>query len=162
MFRIGGLDDSGRPDNKVHKGQIVIDRSLSADVRAIFKVAYDNHFPIHSVIPVSAFDWSDPASMDANNSSGFNYRPVGGTNPSCSKITSRHASTHSGIGAFDINPRQNPYKTSHGVKPKGALYDPKNPGTLTSKNPVVVKAKELHWTWGNDFEDPQHFQKILE
>jgi len=143
-------------DGLIHQGQIVVDRRLVSDIREVFRVALQAHFPIASVIPIShaRFQWDDQKSMAANNTSGFNYRTVtGGTR------LSKHA-----LGfAVDINPVQNPYVRGDRVLPKGARYDPNASGALNPECPVVRTFLRLGWTWGgqwNTLKDYQHFQKV--
>jgi hypothetical protein len=142
-------------DGRRHVGQLVVDEALVDDVQAVFAVMRETRYPVTSVIPIAAapFDWSDDASMDANNTSGFNYRPVTGTS-----VLSNHAC---GL-AIDLNPRINPYIRGSVVQPAGAVYDPTKPGTLTADHPVVKAFKARGWTWGGDFKqlkDYQHFEK---
>ena len=142
-------------DGRLHVGQLVIDEALVDDVQAVFAVVRETRTPVTSVIPIAApaFDWSDDASMRADNTSGFNYRPVAGTN-----VLSRHACGR----AIDLNPRENPYLGGKVVQPAGALHDPRRPGTLTADHPVVRAFKARGWTWGGDFKalkDYQHFEK---
>jgi peptidoglycan L-alanyl-D-glutamate endopeptidase CwlK len=149
-------------DGKIHKGQVVIDARLVADIRKVFRVAFKNKFPIGSVIPISHDKfyrdgkWNDDnQSMLSNNSAGFNYRKVtGGTN----------LSMHAYGFAIDINPVQNPYIKGNIVLPAGAAYDPNVAGTLTERCPVVNTFKRLGWTWGGNWrtlKDYQHFEKVL-
>lgn len=146
-------------DGRLHQGQIVVDRELADDVRAVFRVALDVRFPIQSVVPVSHprfrkdRAWSDDLSMAANNTSGFNYRPVtGGTG------LSKHA-----LGrAIDVNPLTNPYVKGTLVLPPGAKYDPDAPGALTADHPVTKAFLARGWTWGGNWtslKDYQHFEK---
>ena len=141
-------------DGMIHKGQIVVDRSLVREIREAFRTALRAGFPIHSVIPIShpRFQWSDERSMAANNTSGFNYRCVTG-----GERLSRHA-----LGlAVDVNPLQNPYIRGETVLPPGARYDPHRPGTLTEDGPVVRTFLRMGWTWGGHWKtlkDYQHFQ----
>jgi peptidoglycan L-alanyl-D-glutamate endopeptidase CwlK len=148
-------------DEKLHRGQLVIDADLVADVQAVFAVAREHRFPLQSVIPVSHprfrkdGAWSDDLSMAANNTSGFNYRPVtGGTS------LSRHA-----LGrAIDVNPLQNPYVKGDVVLPPGARYDRRAPGTLTADHPVTKAFLARGWDWGghwHSLKDYQHFEKPL-
>lgn len=149
-------------DAKIHSGQIVVDRRLESDVRKVFQVALETRFPIKSVIPISHDKffrngtWNgDGASMLANNTSAFNYRRATG---------SKNLSMHSYGYAIDINPVQNPYIKRRTVFPRGAVYDPRKPGTLTSASPIVRIFKRLGWTWGGDWKslkDYQHFEKVL-
>ncbi len=149
-------------DGKIHKGQLVIDERLVADIRKVFRVALENEFPITSVIPI-AHDrffkqgkWNeDDQSMLSNNSSAFNYRVATG-----GMSLSKHAYGF----AIDINPVQNPYIKGDIVLPPGAVYDRRAPGTLAPDCPVVKTFIRLGWTWGGNWKslkDYQHFQKVL-
>jgi hypothetical protein len=149
-------------DGKIHKGQLVIDKRLSGDIREVFKVALRSKFPITSVIPISDYrffkdgKWNDDnQSMLANNTSGYNYRTVTG-----GKSLSKHAYGY----ALDINPIQNPYIKGSIILPYFAVYDPAKPGTLTADSAVVKTFLRLGWTWGGNWKslkDYQHFEKVL-
>jgi hypothetical protein len=96
-------------DKKIHQGQFVIDRDLINDIEFAFHEALKQRFPIFSVIPVSHLSfrrngkWDDNLSMEANNTSCFNYR----------EVTDSHGlSLHAYGRAIDINPIQNPSKFS--------------------------------------------------
>src|SRR5690606_13147542 len=117
-------------DGLVHRGQVVIDERLADDVRTVFALALETGFPIGSAIPLAdaRFGWDDVRSMEANNSSGFNWRVVAGT---------ARLSLHAFGQALDLNPRQNPWIAAHGVQPAGAVHDPAAPGTLTLEHPLV-------------------------
>ena len=146
-------------DKKIHEGQIVIDGELENDIRAVFEVALKEHFPIYSVIPISDKRffkdgcWSDDLSMDANNTSAFNFRlKTGGS----------ELSKHAYGRAIDINPFQNPYIKKTIVLPQGSKYDPGAEGTLTSDHPIVRAFLKLGWEWGGNWttlKDYQHFEK---
>jgi hypothetical protein len=149
-------------DNKVHKGQLVIDERLVSDIREVFRVAFKTKFPIKSVIPISHNCFykdgeynSDGQSMMRNNTSAFNYRTA-----TASKKLSMHAYGY----AIDINPVQNPYIKGRVVLPPGAVYDLSRPGTLGRNSPVVRTFLRLGWTWGGNWKslkDYQHFEKVL-
>lgn len=141
-------------DGKIHQGQVVIDHRLAPDIQAVFDLALKIKFPIQSAIPISDFGWDDNQSMAANNSSGFNYRFVPGT---------QKRSKHAYGFAIDINPRLNPFIRGDTVLPAGAGYQPGRPGTLTPDCPIVKKFLELGWTWGGHWKsmkDYHHFQKV--
>jgi len=142
-------------DNKLHKGQIVIRKELSKDIKEIFMEIKDSHFPINKVVPIIKYNWSDIASMEDNNSSAFNYRNVKST-----KLISSHAK---GI-AIDINPLLNP-QIKHGrVTPPAIVYDPSKPGTLTAHSIVVRAFIKRGWQWGGLWQttkDYQHFEKKI-
>ena len=148
-------------DGEVHRGQLILDKRLAKDIEEVFRLILKIKFPIESVIPISHKrflkhgKWDDKLSMEANNTSAFNYRHIAGTT-----IFSNHANGF----AIDINPKLNPYFKGNIVQPKGATYDTEKPGTLTSNNPVVEKFRELYWEWGGEWldrKDYQHFEKNL-
>ena len=142
-----GLGEDGNPDQKIHQGQIIVDETRVTDTKEIFDVAFDSRFPIHSVIPVVQFDWHDAESMEANNTSGFNYRHTGSAKicpGKASAQSSRHASVRPGEIAIDINAQQNPFcvtdKGGTRCEPEGAVYNPEAPGTLTPESPIIKVA----------------------
>lgn len=148
-------------DNKVHRGQLVVDSRHVPDIQKVFQVAMKERFPIHSVIPISHSRfrkdgrWSDDLSMAANNTSAFNYRLITG---------GKKISNHGYGWAIDINTVQNPYIKGPIVLPPGAKYDPKVRGTLTPDNPIVREFLKLGWQWGGDWDtrkDYQHFEKPI-
>lgn len=136
----------------VRQGQLVIHRQLQRDVREIFEGLLSMEFPIQSVIPVSAFGWSDDDSMAANNTVGFDYRRIAGTDR-----LSKHAT-----GAIDINPLQNPH-IKHGViTPALGRYDIRKPGTVTPDGAVVRLFKDHGFAWGGNWQslkDYMHFER---
>ncbi|MFG0263454.1 MAG: M15 family metallopeptidase [Novipirellula sp. JB048] len=147
-------------DGKVHQGQLVIDGELEYDVQRVFAVALQERFPIQSVIPISHARfrregrWDDELSMQANNTSGFNYRVIAGTD---------RLSNHAHGRAIDLNPRLNPYIRGDSVSPAGAVYAPGVAGTLTADHPVTQAFQRLGWDWGGLWkrgQDYQHFDKV--
>ena len=148
-------------DGKIHQGQVVIDGELKNDIKKVFALALKEHFPVYSVIPISdkrfrkEGRWDDELSMEANNTSAFNYREITGGG---------HLSNHAYGRAIDINTFQNPYIKDPVVLPHGAKYDPSIPGTFTSDNPIVRVFVQFGWDWGGNWTSPkdyQHFEKPL-
>lgn len=138
-------------DGRHHRGQIVVHAVLADDVRGIFHDLDSARFPIHSVIPIVRFGWSDDASIARNNTSGFNYRTVAGTN---------RLSLHARGRAIDLNPYLNPYITP-GRRPLRP-YDPRTPGTIVKGDAAYTAFVKRGWTWGGDWKnekDYQHFEK---
>ncbi len=141
-------------DNKIHKGQLLLNKKVSAEVKEIFDVLLSKRFPIEKVIPIVEYYWNDEKSMLDNNTSAFNYRDIDGTDK-----LSNHAY---GI-AIDINPLQNPFIKGKKILPKGAKYDKNAKGAIDSKSIVVKAFKEKGWNWGGDWKsrkDYQHFEKL--
>jgi hypothetical protein len=153
-------------DGKVHQGQVVMNTKAMADVVLFFEEAFRIQFPIKSVIPIAdkKYMWDDEVSCDDNNSSGYNFRYIGGTTR-----MSKHA-----LGlALDINPVQNPYIKYNEKSeelwraPKNATYDVAIPGTLFKEHLLVELLKSKGWIWGGDWKnkdgpvDYQHFELPL-
>ena len=141
-------------DGNIHQGQMVMDKSLQGDIEVLFKEIVKHKFPIESVIPIShqKFHWDDERSMLANNTSGFNYRLIWGT---------QTLSNHAFGRAFDLNPRLNPWIKVDYVEPPGATHDLSKPGTIGANHFIVRFLKERGWKWGGDWietKDYQHFE----
>jgi hypothetical protein len=142
-------------DEKLHKGQLVVHKDIVLDVIEIFEFIRESRFPIEKVIPISSYGWSDEKSMQANNTSAFNYRFISGT-----RVISNHAS---GL-AIDINPKQNPYIKNERSTPKDCTYDTTKAGTISPSSQLVKEFKQRGWSWGGDWKsvkDYQHFEKKL-
>lgn len=151
-------------NGQTKKGAIEINSAVRDDVDAFFREARRIRFPIENVVRSSdaEYGWDDDKLIEANVTSGFNYRPIKHTNK-----PSLHA-----LGlAFDVNPRINPYirfneDGTHTTIPEGSLYDPSAAGVLTSDHPLVAFMKDLGWEWGGEWTkesgriDYQHFQKM--
>ena len=142
-------------DGRPHRGALVVNRRVTADVVAVFRRLYAARFPLRRVRPVSAYRGSDDASMAADNTSGFNCRFVSGT---------RSWSMHAYGLAIDVNPVENPYVSGGRVSPPaGRRYldrDQVRPGMAVDGG-VLVRAFEARgWGWGGRWRgspDYQHF-----
>lgn len=146
VVRVRYIDFEGRD----RSGQLVVDRALATEVEAIFADLHRAKFPIERMTPIVAYDWDDHASMRANNTSAFNYRPIAGT---------RTLSHHARGRAIDINPRQNPHV---GRDTLGFVYDPKAKGAITANSAPVRAFRSRGWKWGGDWrssKDYMHFEK---
>jgi len=146
-------------DNRVHQGQLVIDVDLVDDIEFAFQEALREKFPINSVIPMSHVSfrrngiWDDNLSMEANNTSCFNYRTITG---------SQSLSMHARGRAIDINPLQNPYIRGDTILPDNSNYNPEVRGTLTGNNIIVRTLLSRGWVWGGNWtalKDYQHLEK---
>lgn len=138
-------------------GQLMVHKDVAAEIVTAFGTLYDARFPIRRMELIEEYGASDDASMDADNTSAFNCRPITGT-------TDRF-SIHSYGKAIDLNPVENPYvKGTTVLPPAGAAYvdrDDVRPGMVT-KNDVVEKAfRTAKFAWGGDYhslKDYQHFE----
>lgn len=146
-------------DNRLHRGQLLIDRDLKSDIEYVFRVGLENRFPIGSVIPLAHPKfrkheaWDDTMSMQANNTTAFCYRQM---------ADQAGLSLHALGRAIDVNPMQNPYIEAGMVRPMNASYVLATPGTLGPESPVVQAFLDRGWIWGGrwrDQKDFQHFSK---
>lgn len=135
---------------------MVVDMDLVDDVEEAFKLMRKTRFPINTVIPISdpRFNFDDKKSVYANNTSGFNYRNIAGT---------QTPSNHTDGRAIDINPFINPYITDKLRSPEGVDYDSTKPGALAKDGEIVQFFRSHGWSWLGERsynKDYQHFQKL--
>jgi hypothetical protein len=141
-------------DNKIHQGQLLINKKISTDLSEVFSVILKEHFPVAKVIPIVKYNWNDNLSMLDNNTYSFCFR-----NTSYSK--------HASGMAIDINPFFNPmrWKDSLSIRPNrpyGAVYNPEKPGTFYASSPVVLEFRKHSFRWGHNFAkkyDDHHFER---
>ena len=142
-------------DGNIHRGQLIVSKSVRHDIEDIFKMMLDMKFVINKMQPIVKYNWSDDASMRDNNTSGFNYRYIAGT---------KRLSNHSFGRAVDINPKWNPVIHKNGkLSPANGNYDTTRNGTFYTKHPIVLEFKKRGWRWGGDFKkyrDNHHFDFI--
>jgi len=140
-------------DDKLHKGQLVINKKVSKDIQGIFEFIKASRFPIAKVIPAVKYSWNDDASMTDNNTTSFNYRKVKGF---------KVLSPHSYGMAIDINPLQNPHIKGKVVQPVTGKYDRNLKGTILRDSKLVKEFEKRGWQWGGRWrssKDYQHFEK---
>ncbi len=138
-------------------GNMVVDKTLAEEVLCIFRELYEENFPIYSMKLMWEYGGSDEASMEDNNTSAFNDRPItGGSSPSYHRLGR----------AIDINPLVNPYVKNDTVLPEnGSEYldrTAETTGMITADSKCVEIFKKYGWTWGGDWrslKDYQHFEK---
>ena len=151
-------DDGGRSI----VGEMVVNKSIAADVVEIFRRLYEAGYPIERMRLIDYWDADDERAMTANNSSSFNFRIISHT-----KKVSKH-----GMGmAIDINPLYNPYtKTLRGgkaiVEPSaGRPYLDRNRKfkyKITRGDLCYRLFRKYGFRWGGDWKtmkDYQHFEK---
>ncbi len=139
-------------DGKVHRGQLIVSKSVRKDIEAIFNMMLQMKFVVNKMFPIVNYNWSDDASMRDNNTSAFNYRFIAGT---------KRLSNHSFGRAVDINPRWNPVIHKNGqLSPTNGEYDTTRNGTFYANHPIVQEFKKRGWRWGGEFKkyrDNHHF-----
>ncbi len=152
-------------EGNLAEGELICNVAIAEDLKDIFYELYLNEYRIESIELIEKYDGDDTKSMEANNTSCFNYRVVEG-----SKNLSKHAY---GL-ALDINPFYNPYITynkdnSINISPEGSEPYADRTADFPYKideNDLCYKLfKEHGFVWGGDWnscKDYQHFQKTLE
>lgn len=146
-------------DGADHDGELVVAAAVADDVARAFERIYQARFPIERMIRIDAYGGDDDRSMAANNSSGFNFRTVAGTDS---------LSLHAFGTAIDINPVQNPYVLGDRILPPAAAAfvdrSDLRPGMIVRPDPVTDAFDAIGWEWGGDWEsrkDYQHFSISL-
>jgi hypothetical protein len=146
-------------DDQPHLGAMVVHESVTQDVLAVFATLYAERFPIRKMLPIDAYDGSDTASTDDDNTSGFSCRDAVAAGPP-------HWSAHAYGEAIDVNTVENPYILDGAVQPAaGAAYLDRSdvrPGMAVSGGQLVAAFASVGWQWGGrwtDAPDYQHFSK---
>ncbi len=136
---------------------MVVNASVVTSVIRVFATLYAKRFPIHLMVPTSNFQGQDPASMAADNTSGFNCRYAVTTGP-------KEWSVHAYGEAIDVNPVQNPYVFNGVAQPvAGAAYVDRRdvrPGMAEVGGVLNDAFASVGWFWGGRWSaspDYQHF-----
>jgi hypothetical protein len=146
-------------------GELMVLAAVAPEVRQLFQRLYQRRFPLARARLIEHYHGDDAASMQDNNTSAFNNRPVTGGGP---------PSLHAYGLAIDINPVQNPFvqpgiQGSARVSPAAgnAYLDrrgaspgiPPRPGMAEDISALFA---EIGFTvWGGYWRSPvdyQHFQ----
>lgn len=144
-------------DGNIKRGELVCNQAIAHDLLCVFRDLFSTDYPIYSVRLVDDFDADDEISMQANNTSCFNWRMVPGTNR-----LSRHA-----FGmAVDVNPLQNPFVKGARIRPataKDYVDRTKEFDHKIDKNDYCHKVFTSYgFKWGGNWrnaKDYQHFEK---
>lgn len=148
---------------QIQEGELIVNQKIAYPVMRAFYQLYKWEYPIESVRLIDDYEGDDEQSMEANNSSAFNYRTIEGKTE-----LSKHA-----LGmAIDINPRMNPYVRKEEYFPKNATeYLERDPekcmgvhrDKMIHKNDIAYKIfKRNGFSWGGDWTDSkdyQHFER---
>ena len=144
-------------DGRAHRGAIVVNRTVATNVTAVFRRLYTARFPIRRMRSVDAYRGSDPRSMAADNTSGFNCRYAVASGP-------KHWSVHAYGQAIDVNPVENPYVEGGRVRPlAGKRFLDRSrvrPGMASAGGTLVRAFAAAGWQWGGRWAgtpDWQHF-----
>ncbi len=144
-------------DGVEHEGEMIVNYHIAEDVLDILRQLYEAGYPIERIRLIDEYDADDELSMEANNSSCFNFRFISHTNR-----VSKH-----GLGlAVDINTLYNPYtKVVDGrriVEPvTGEPYldrDGDFPFKIDHEDLCFRLFTEHGFEWGGDWEDRKDYQ----
>lgn len=139
-------------------GELVCSKDVADEFIYLFKELFKNKYPIERMKLIDNYNADDIKSMEANNTSAFNYRLISGT---------KKLSKHSYGKAIDINPLYNPYVKGTYVSPKSGrafVNRKKAVKYMLKKNDLVYKIlhDKFGFTWGGDWKsckDYQHYEK---
>ncbi|KDE98245.1 hypothetical protein Y900_004630 [Mycolicibacterium aromaticivorans JS19b1 = JCM 16368] len=146
-------------DGLDHRGALVVHRDVVAEVIAIFADLHRQRYPIAKMQTPQHYPGAvDELSMEDNNTSAFNCRPLPG---------STTWSLHAYGRAIDLNPLFNPYLDRSGdLEPAtaGGYLDRHraDPGMLHADDPAVRAFSDRGWVWGGNWHNPidyQHFER---
>lgn len=134
-------------------GELVCNKAIAQTLIDIFRELYKQKYPIHSIRLVDEFNGNDELSMEANNTSCFNYR----------QTSTGGMSKHSKGMAVDVNPLWNPCihisgKAAGTIEPKTA----KRTHIIDRNDPCYKLFKKHGLRWGGAWKtlkDYQHFDK---
>ena len=143
-------------DGNRHVGQLIVNRSVAADIVRVFRKLYRARYPIRQMRPVDVYGGNDFRSIEHDNTSSFNCRNATG---------SSNWSQHAYGLAIDLNPLENPYVSSGRTSHRGSvkyLNRSKRLKGMIHPGDVVVRAFEsVGWSWGGywtgSVQDLQHF-----
>ncbi len=153
-------------EGNVKDGEIVCNELIAEDLLEIFKELYESGYMLEEVSLIDKYDADDDMSMEANNTSCFNYRLVD---------RSDKLSYHAYGLAIDVNPLYNPY-VEYGKGENGSDYicptqsvfyayrDNDFPYKIDENDLCYRLFKEHGFKWGGDWnscKDYQHFEKRL-
>lgn len=151
-------------DGETHTGEMIVNALIAEDTLHVFQELYEAKYPIERMELVDEYDADDITSMEANNTSAFNFRYIDGTT---------RYSNHAMGFAIDINPLYNPY-----VRYKDGEEDvlPVTAKTYSDRSTdckYYIKKDDICYqiftkygfSWGGEWKnskDYQHFDKIIE
>lgn len=149
-------------DGRRSRGALVVSAGIASRTMAAFTRLYEQRFRIRQM-KVMDSGWGhnpkgpgadDYASMEADNTSGFNCRFVGG------EEAKRVWSNHAYGTAIDTNPFENPYLDEQGrVYPDGWFLHRRSghPGVFSSASSAAVRAfTDQGFRWGGAWSSPDH------
>ena len=144
----------------IREGELVCNRRIAQDLVDIFRQLFEEGYPIGHIRLIDDYGADDEASMEANNTSCFNFR----------FITNLDTVSKHGLGlAVDVNPLYNPYVSELDgedvFEPAAAepyLDRTKDFPCKIDENDLCYQLFTAHgFDWGGDWleeKDYQHFE----
>ncbi len=151
-------------DGEAHVGELIVNEAIADDILEIMQQLYENQYPIERMVLVDEYGGDDELSMQANNTSCFNYRTVEGSD---------NLSKHSYGLAIDINPFYNPCVRTYADGSSKSFPEGSGEYADRSKDfPYKIDKDDLCYRlftehgfrWGgtwNSLKDYQHFDKAV-
>lgn len=134
----------------ISEGRLVVHQDVTDDVVSMWAGFFAERFPIRKMIPIQRYGGSDFDSIEADNTSAFNCRPIAG---------GRRWSQHAYGRAIDINPLENPYvhrgRTVHRDSVPFLDRSDIRRGMLVENSPALRMIDEVGWRWGGRWKRPQ-------
>ena len=142
-------------DGGVHRGRLVVHEDYARALVSVFRRLFEARFPIRRMRLIDAYGGSDFRSIEADNTSAFNCRPVTGGGG---------WSEHAYGRAIDVNPIENPYvsggTTSHRASIPFLDRSRIRRGMAYEGGALVRAFDAIGWGWGgrwSSVKDYQHF-----
>jgi hypothetical protein len=139
-------------DGRAHSGELIVHRSVAADVVTVFARLFAVGFPIERMRVTSPAELTAPPTGDGNTTAGFVCRPTRGQ---------ASWSAHAYGQAIDVNPFHNPYRSGTRVLPELATAyldrSRDRPGMITAAGPVVAAFRSVGWSWGGSWTAPTDY-----
>ena len=146
-------------DGRAHRGELVVNSSVTGEVTVVFRRLYAARFPIRRMVPVSRYGGSDDRAAAADDTSAFNCRYAVAPGP-------KRWSVHAYGLAIDVNDVENPYiEGDRVIPPAGAAYRDRTrvrPGMALPGGVLVRAFAAVGWLWGGRWTaspDYQHFSR---
>jgi hypothetical protein len=144
-------------DGRRHTGELLVHRTVAAEVSQVFGVLYRARFPQEQVGIVRSYDPDAPSTGDGNGTGAFVCRPSTGAT---------YFSQHAYGLALDLNSFHNPYAKGAVVLPElASSYLDRGrvrAGMVTADGPVVRAFARIGWEWGGAWrhsKDYMHFSQ---
>jgi poly-gamma-glutamate synthesis protein (capsule biosynthesis protein) len=140
---------------KVRAGKMIVRADVANAIVGVFRRLFAVRYPIAKMRLMDEYGGDDKKSMNDDNTSAFNCRPVEGTT---------RWSQHAYGRAVDVNPFKNPWVQGSEVDPPAAAAyadrSRSDPEIIRHGDEVWRAFASVGWRWGGDWrssKDYQHF-----